>query len=301
MTIAPSAAAALRCSAWARAAGLDPIGSAGSYRGFLLIEMPLPWPRDVAEIPAIAALSDLVAGAGLRVQALIPQGSRRRVVAYINPIADGFAGYGRAEAEYGADLTGAVAALLAAPGQGPTDGGRDLLVCTHGRRDVCCGSRGTELSSQLGQTPLPDGVRPWRTSHTGGHRFAPTFIVLPEGTAWAHADADLVDRVLRRRGDAAEVADHYRGCAGLAGPAVQALEREVLRQAGWAVLGSRRRSTTGADGHTQLVVEHSDGAADVWEGFVEPGRRMPVPDCGRPIEEARKSETEWVVRDVRRR
>jgi hypothetical protein len=48
-------------------------------------------------------------------------------------------------------------------------------------------------------------------------------------------------------------------------------------------------------------VEHSDGATDVWEGLVEPGRRMPVPDCGRPIEEARKSETEWIVREVRRR
>jgi hypothetical protein len=301
VTIAARATAALRCSAWARAAGLDPIGSAGSYHGFLLIEMPLPWPRDIGEIPAIAALRDVVADAGLRVQALIPEGSRRRVIAYVNPTADGFSGYSRAEAEYGSDLARAVTTVLGEATQGSADAGRDLLVCTHGRRDVCCGSLGTDLSSQLGQTPLPDGVRPWRTSHTGGHRFAPTFIVLPEGTAWAYADADLVDRVLRRRGDAAEVADHYRGCAGLAGPAVQALEREVLRQAGWAVLGSRRRSTTGEDGRTQLIVERSDGATDVWEGLVEPGRRMPVPDCGRPIAEAGKSETEWVVRDVRRR
>ena len=28
------------------------------------------------------------------------------------------------------------------------------------------------------------------------------------------------------------------------------------------------------------------------------GRRLAVPDCGRPIDEARKFETEWVVRDV---
>jgi len=32
---------------------------------------------------------------------------------------------------------------------------------------------------------------------------------------------------------------------------------------------------------------------------VTPGRSFPVPDCGRPRSEAKKSETEWVVSDLR--
>jgi hypothetical protein len=33
-----------RCSAFARAEGLDPAGTAGSYRGYVVLDVPLPWP-----------------------------------------------------------------------------------------------------------------------------------------------------------------------------------------------------------------------------------------------------------------
>jgi len=298
MTIAQ--AEAVRCSAWAHSVGLDPIGSAGVYRGFLLLEVPLPWPRDVGEIPEVAALADLLDGRGLRVQALAPAGDGRGAILYDppRPGSGGFSGFRRRQAEYGADLRGTVTTLLSDPPAGAEDGFRDVLVCTHGRRDVCCGALGTDLFSSLDPAALPDGVRLWRTSHTGGHRFAPTFIVLPEATVWAYADTDLIDRVLRRRGDAAEVADRYRGCAGLDGPAVQALEREVLRRMGWGLLDQHRRGSSRPDGTTVLTVDRPDGGTDVWEGHIEPGRRLPVPDCGRPLEDARKTETEWVARDV---
>ena len=50
--------------------------------------------------------------------------------------------------------------------------------------DRCCGSLGTALAQELLADPLQlgDDVRVWRTSHTGGHRFAPTALVLPQGT-----------------------------------------------------------------------------------------------------------------------
>ena len=41
---------AVRCSAWIKEQGVDPIGTAGSYAGYLLLEWPLPWPRDLSEI-----------------------------------------------------------------------------------------------------------------------------------------------------------------------------------------------------------------------------------------------------------
>ena len=48
----------------------------------------------------------------------------------------------------------------------------DVLVCTHGTRDTCCGSLGTRLWRDLDA----GGATVRRTSHTGGHRFAPTAV-----------------------------------------------------------------------------------------------------------------------------
>jgi hypothetical protein len=125
-------------------------------------------------------------------------------------------------------------------------------------------------------------------------------IVLPEGTLWGFADEALVDRVLTRSGPIEEVVDHYRGCAGLPSPEVQAVEREVLREVGWNLLDMYREGTVDADGWTRLTVHPLDGPPETWQAQVSPGRTVPVPECGRPIEEAKKSETELVVQNLSR-
>lgn len=239
-----------------------------------------------------------MAGSGLRVQAMVPSGARREAVLYRRPDTDPWAGTltGRA-LEIDSDLTSAVRQLL--DGGGVVRDGRELLVCGHGRRDVCCGSSGTDLAIELARGALPDGVRLHRTSHTGGHRFAPTFIVLPESTLWAFADVDLVQRVLGRLGDAADVADRYRGCSTLPGPRLQALEREVLREVGWDLLGWERSGEEIDTASVRLQAVDGEGRRLVWEAEVTPGRTLPVPDCGHPIEDARKTETEWEVHGVR--
>jgi hypothetical protein len=301
------AAEPLHCSTWTRSQHVSPIGSAGSYRGFLLIELRMPWPADIGETRLVSAIGDVVSGSGLRVQAILdPKARRQRMVAYLNPSSQGFAGFERRQAEYGDDIVADVKALL---GEQPdSDGGvsassvpdgpapvKDLLVCIHGMRDFCCGSLGAALAVALTNEGLPEGVRLWRTSHTGGHRFAPNLILLPEGTLWAYADQTLVGKVLTRTGPLEEVVDHYRGCAGLPGPQVQAIEREVLRRVGWDLLDMHRTGEVTGDGTVRLTVQARGGPAQTWEAEVRPGRTVPVADCGRPIEEARKSETEWVV------
>jgi hypothetical protein len=301
----------LRCSAWTRANQVSPIGSAGSYRGYLLLEIRMPWPSDIGETRLVSSIQEVTNRSGLRAQAILDATSRqRRMVAYLNPSQDGFSGFERREAEYGDDIVADVEALL---GEAPDGGGggrpavtadgpaptKDLLVCIHGMRDFCCGSLGAQLAVALTNQQLPEGVRLWRTSHTGGHRFAPNLILLPEGTLWAYADEALADRVLTRTGPVEEVVDHYRGCAGLPSPPVQALEREVLRQVGWDLFDMHRSGEVTADGTVRLTVQSPGGPAQTWEAEVVPGRTLPVPDCGRPIEEARKSETEWVVKDLR--
>src|ERR671919_50848 len=80
---------ALRCSGFARSEDLDPVGSAGSYRGVVLVEIPLPWPREITEHPALAPAAPALEAANVRLQGLVPDGhsapGRRRLVSFTRP------------------------------------------------------------------------------------------------------------------------------------------------------------------------------------------------------------------------
>jgi hypothetical protein len=292
----------LRCSTWTRQEGVDPIGSAGCYSGYLLVEWPLPWPRDVAEIPELAPVAAAAREANHRLQALVPVPERgpRRVIHHRWD-----AGAGRfdgREAPAGGDPAGVALALLGGGEPAGTEPvrGRDLLVCGHGRRDRCCGSLGVSLEEGLAAPgALPADVRAWRTSHTGGHRFAPTAIVLPEGTCWGYLDAAATTRILTREGPASDQARRYRGCAGLDTPAVQALEREVLAEVGWGLLDRPRRGEEDGDGTVRLAVEQPDGRVRTWQGRVRVRRVLPVPQCGQPVTGQEKTEDELAVEELR--
>jgi hypothetical protein len=273
----------VRCAPWTREQGVDPIGSMGIYESFLLVEWPLPWPRDIGEVPALGELRGELAAAGCRLQGVVPPGdsAQRRVVRYFRDsspfvrferrelvvapseviaaarqlLADptgAQTGAPAGDAPAGDTATGdaatgdAAAGRTAAPVDPSPEAVVDVLVCTHGRRDRCCGSMGTELALELVADPdrLGPLARARRTSHTGGHRFAPTAMVLPDGTGWAFADMD-------------------------------------------------------PDGTVRFHVERS-GATDTWEATVGTGRVLPVPECGAPVGAARKTATEFVVGEVRR-
>ena len=262
----------LRCAAFAREERLDPVGTAGTYDGYLLVAHPLPWGKDIGDSEELAPLVTEAAANRWRLQGVVPDDSVEpgRVVRYRRP-------------------AGAFAGLVS----DDVDSDRIVLVCTHGRRDVCCGSLGCSLWDSV--SPLA-GVRVWRTSHTGGHRFAPTAIVLPEATLWAYLEADLLRGIVERSIDVARALPHYRGCSALGPPEVQAADREALARHGWAWLDTPRRG--------EVVERHDDGNALVrlsgggttYEAEVEVRRMVPVPDCGKPIEEAKKAEPELRVR-----
>ncbi len=277
----------------------------GAYQSFLLVEWPLPWPHDLSEIPALASLGADLAAAGCRLQGIVPPGdqTQRRVVRYHLDSTAPFAGYRRSELIVDpADVISAARQLLADPPLASSDGRpTDVLVCTHGRRDRCCGSFGTELALQLLADPdcLGSSTRVSRTSHTGGHRFAPTAMVFPEGTGWAFADMDLLSKVVQRRGPITDVLDRYRGCAGLDTPEAQVVERGVLAEIGWDLFDLPRWSTRQADGAVRLHVQYTD-RTDVWEGRVAPGRVLPVPECGAPVGAARKTSTEYRLTSLQR-
>jgi hypothetical protein len=58
------------------------------------------------------------------------------------------------------------------------------LLCAHGRRDACCALRGRPVAAALATA----GAEVWETTHTGGHRFAATAVVLPDGLSLGRLD-----------------------------------------------------------------------------------------------------------------
>ncbi|NLT28943.1 MAG: sucrase ferredoxin, partial [Propionibacterium sp.] len=138
-----------------------------------------------------------------------------------------------------------------------------LLVCTNGKRDLCCALRGRPVAVDAA------GQRPgavWETNHTGGHRFAPTGVLLPWGLTLARLDAELavlaIDAAAQRGEFAALLLDdaHNRGLSGLA-PIAQAAEHYVRQLVGELKLGVFRTEmrddglveVSRPGGHTWLV------------------------------------------------
>lgn len=68
------------------------------------------------------------------------------------------------------------------------------LVCTNGKRDVCCAVAGRPLANQAARVARG---QVFETSHTGGHRFAPTGVLLPSGLTFARLDAPALLAALR--------------------------------------------------------------------------------------------------------
>jgi hypothetical protein len=356
----------LRCSEVARREEYRPAGTAASSPVYLLVELPLPWPADIAEHPLLQSVRQLAGEHGARLQALVPTGDdpdSSRVVVYRRPVGP-FQAYARTERQGSLDdLPAMIVAALDEAARSDheavdDDPLMDVLVCTHGTRDVCCGRNGIGVHRDLLALDLP-GVRVWRTSHTGGHRFAPTAVTFPDGRAWAWVDAPTLVGLVRRTLDPRLAARHDRGCVAFPDPFTQAAEAAVLAVEGWSWLARRRsvevsgRSANGDD--VRWVTVTGDPTADtatgastsaesagagrsaggsgsgivgcggmasdsdagesagtdgtvgvvghepvIYRAEVGVSRIVPVPDCGRPLEEARKSSPDLQVRSLQR-
>jgi len=112
---------------------------------------------------------------------------------------------------------------------------REMLVCTHANVDVACGRFGYPIYKKLRSQSAASSngkLRVWRSSHFGGHRFAPTLIELPEGRYWGHLEPEAIDLLLLRNSSVSGLRPFYRGWAGL-GSLEQIAEREIWMREGW--------------------------------------------------------------------
>ena len=206
------------CSDYSRQAGEDVIGSASNYQTYILVECPLPWTSE--------AFSSKWVPQNLRI--LVQEVKRAKLPIIFLLIANDLSHkvnqttlliYQRKEGlsngfckqEFKLENIEQVAAVvqkclsgISANFEVETTTTRDILVCTHGSHDKCCARYGAPFYFKVTATTADlclDNVRIWKSSHFGGHRFAPTVIDLPEGRYYGVLEQDSFKSILNRTGD----------------------------------------------------------------------------------------------------
>lgn len=204
-----------RCSAAARARKDVPAGTAPSARRWLLIEHWGLWARKPLESEpftgtAGAQIRDYAAEQGARVLLIRrpgppPEEDHVRQW-FVVDTTTGLATTGTWEAE--GELVACAKGIGAVAGAAADDAPPFVLVCTHGVRDACCAIWGRPIAGTLRRE---FGEDVWECSHLGGHRFAATLLLLPDGACYGYLDQGNAARVVREHRAGRVSLDHFRG------------------------------------------------------------------------------------------
>jgi len=144
-----------------------------------------------------------------------------------------------------------------------------LLVCTNGTRDVCCATRGRPIA-EASSADHPEQV--WEVTHTSGHRFAPTAVLLPFGTLHGRLTSGTVLLEAAARGETVLAGSRGRSTWPAAGQVAELAVRELI--------GELALDALVVEGD---VVRHRDGrawhvATELRETGVERAE-----SCGKPL------------------
>lgn len=190
-----------RCSAFARRSRATVLGTGMSASAILVLDVPTPWPHSIEDDPSIAMVGSHPSLIRL---AAVPQADETPMATLFLRARSGSAESWSLPLEDTADDDWRrLADCLDRVAGGPIDPEwwepagwtrlqprRVWLICTHGSRDVCCGSKGASFAAEVRRDVGFAFHR--RVSHLGGHRFAPTMIEMPSGRTWAYATTDLI-------------------------------------------------------------------------------------------------------------
>jgi hypothetical protein len=133
------------------------------------------------------------------------------------------------------------------PGLAPLE--PQLLVCTNGTRDTCCARLGRPVAAAAAAR-FPGRV--WEVTHTSGHRFAPTTVLLPSGSL--HGRVLDAAPLLAAESEGRLDARGYRG-RSVWPAAAQVAEDHVRRELG--ITGLDDLEVFALD--TDWLVSHRDG------------------------------------------
>jgi len=155
-----------------------------------------------------------------------------------------------------------------------------LFVCTNARRDRCCAVLGRGVALSLAAV---HGETVWETSHLGGHRFAPTAVLLPTGYVYGQLDATAGHHLLAAAGKDEMVLDHCRGRSTWTRPG-QAADLAVRRLTGETRPDAFSVVTSTPAGTGRWNVEVTGMYGRFWRVTVEEGtEETPRPEsCGGP-------------------
>ncbi|MFH7029194.1 MAG: sucrase ferredoxin [Heteroscytonema crispum UTEX LB 1556] len=238
------------CSDNSRQLGEAVIGSATNYQTYILVECPPPWTSDAFNsrwVPNnLKVLVEEIKRAKLPIKFLLIANNLSHKIdcttLLIYQRKEGLVkGYSKQEFKLAniEQVASVVKKWLwnRIPScELETNAIRDILVCTHGSHDKCCSRYGNPFyfhaAESISDLGLDDDIRIWKTTHFGGHRFAPTAIDLPEGRYYGILDQDSFKSILTRSGDISCLKKVYRGWAILPN-SIQVLERELILRYGW--------------------------------------------------------------------
>jgi hypothetical protein len=250
-----------RCSRESLAIEEPMMGTASIVRSWLLIEQPGPWGYEAVRqnrMPDGVAddLRARAAALGIRIILLRRPGRvaplGREVFLAHTGVTDAWLEHGHvAEPAELLDLDLALLAEGSPSGFGALEERPLYLVCTNGRRDICCAERGRPLARALEGA---FGDRVWECSHIGGDRFAGNLVCFPHGIYFGRVAPEegiaIADGYARGIIDL----DHYRGRSCYAF-AVQAAEHFLRLREGLRGLHDLRlvREPSLADGELHAV------------------------------------------------
>lgn len=276
-------------------------GTAAVDAGFLLVEHPGPWGnKALAESRIIdedtrSRLAADAAAHGVRVL-LIRRPGERSTSGSAFRVFLAHPASGRLDVQVLEDRAELAELDLAletrGPGWQPYDGPL-LLVCTNGRRDVCCAEFGRPVAQAVAAA-FPEET--WETTHLGGHRFAVAVLTLPDGMSYGRVDAAAgvaIGEAVRR----GEVVPAYLRGRTAYPPQVQAAEVALLQELG---VTAHDALTLVADGTTRgsgtVTFDSGAGEHDVAVAAyaLEPARQS----CADLVE---KPSTAWRVESIRAR
>jgi hypothetical protein len=234
-------------------------GTASTVRSWLLLEHAGPWGRDA---PRNARLPDGVGrelSRRCRAARVRPLLIRHASQNEVDPAPEGLTCFAIRsgpeppwiERTHLASVAAALDLDLAALGRGERPGfepveGPLFLVCTHGRRDVCCAERGRPLAQALAAA-FPDPT--WESSHVGGDRFAGNVVAFPHGLYLGRVRPDEAARVARSYADGRVPLEHLRGRSCYPMP-IQAAELAL-------------RTREGFEGLDDLALERSEARRSI--------------------------------------
>ncbi|GAX40675.1 sucraseferredoxin family protein [Tolypothrix sp. NIES-4075] len=239
----------LFCSDHSKEVGEDVIGSATNYQTYVLIECPPPWHSEALNsrwVPnSLKVLVEEVKRTKQPIRFLLIANNESHKIDHTTLLIyhqqEGLGnGYRKQEFKLPNIEQAAPTIRKWLSGSTPkyevkTSATRDILVCTHGSHDMCCARYGNPFYYHADATISDlglDEVRIWKSSHFGGHRFAPTAIDLPEGRYYGALDQESFKSILMRSGDINCLNKVYRGW-GILPSAMQVLERELILRYGW--------------------------------------------------------------------